>query len=338
MADLIKVPVTGGQTDSPILQAPATSFQSQASFIQRFMEVTIALDPNAGSGQPNEFTGSGSNNITLSGFRMSAHIEWNGSPSAATASLRIYGLTPSTMNQLSVLGIVFNSTQKNTITISAGNAQGMTPIFGGTIQTAMANYNAAPNVPFMIEAKTGYFKQVVPVAASSFPGSTDVATIMQGFASQMQLLFENNGISKQIPPSYFSGTLWDQVQKCAKAAQIKAERVDAGSKLAIYPIGGSRTSQQGSGPIPLVSAATGMIGYPTFAANSYMTVKTIFNPQIYQGCNIQVQSSGLPQANATWTVQKVDLDLESLTPKGKWEMTLMCYKKGFAAPPPTGSH
>ena len=166
--------------------------------------------------------------------------------------------------------------------------------------------------------------------ASSFPQSTDVATIMAGFAAQIPLGFENNGVTVQMPPSYFPGTLMQQIARCARAAHINWQIID-NAKLAIWPIGGSRTSVTS---VPLVSADTGMIGYPSLSPNGYMIVRKVFDPQIAFGAEIQVQSSRVPTANRNWVVQKMDLELDSLIPKGQWKQIMYCYPKGFPAPPP----
>lgn len=304
------------------------------SFSRKVLEVTVTLAANQQTGQPIKFAGSGSDTVTLSGFRTTLQVENSGAPAGSRASVKVYGLDKGMMDQLSTLGIIFNSVQRNTIAVSAGDeGGGLSPVFAGTVGLAFPNYNAAPNVPFCFECQTGLINAVLPVPASSFPGSTDVATVMAGFARQMNLGFENNGVVAQLPPSYFPGTLLDQVRRCARHANINAEIVDGGSKLAIWPVGGSRTSLTGAGPIPLVSKATGMKGYPTFSPNGYMIVQTLFNPQVSFGGAVRVESI-IPQANRTWVVQKLDLDLASLVPKGSWLATLYCFPLGFAAPPP----
>lgn len=325
----------GGASSAPAASLPQPDFRPQFSYQQRLLQFAFTLAPNQGTGQPVKFSGTGSNTVTLEGFRASVRVQNVGAPAKVQALALLYGLNDSTMQELSVLGLVFNSIQKNALTISAGNPEsGFSPVFGGTVWSAMGDYNKAPDVPFVVQAQSGYINQVVPIAASSFPQSTDVATIMSGFAAQYPLGFENNGVTVQLPPSYFPGTLDQQIRRCAKAANINAEIVDGGTKLAIWPMGGSRTSLSS---VPLVSKDTGMIGYPTLSPNGYMVVRNLFNPQIAFGGTIQVISARVPQANRTWVVQKMDLELDSLVPKGQWKQILYCYPKGFPAPPPPAS-
>jgi hypothetical protein len=334
MADAPKrIEITGGKIDAASKQP---GFQPKSSYVQRLLEVTVKLAANQGTGQPIKFAGTGSDAVTLSGFRTSVRIENSGAPAGSNARVTVWGLAKGMMDQLSTLGMVFNSIQRNTVTVSAGDAEnGLSPVFSGVASLAFGDYNKMPKPPFHFECQTGLIDSIVGAEASSFTGPTDVATIMAGLARQMNLGFENNGVTVQLPACYFPGTLMQQVKKCAQAAHINAERVDGDSKLAIWPIGGSRTSLQGQN-IPLISKDTGMIGYPSFAPNGYMIVNSLFIPQVAFGGTIQIKSS-IPQANKAWVVQKLDLALDSLVPHGEWRMTMYCYPLGFAAPVPQGA-
>lgn len=315
-------------------------FQGQVSYVQRLLEVSIQLAPDPKSGAPVTFSGTGgSDTVTLSGFRMNCRIENSGGVNSR-ASLVVFGLAPTLMNQLSTLGMVFDMVQKNTITISAGDAQrGLTPVFSGTILTAFGHYTDLPNASMHFECQVGQFAATNPVPASSFPQATDVATIMSGLARQLPAGFENNGVTVQMPISYFPGTLRDQIRAAAQAAHINAEILPGSGGqqvLAIWPIGGSRTSLD-SGPVPLISKDTGMILTPSFAPNGFAIVRTLFNPQVAFGGVIQVKSGVIPQLNRAWVVQRMSMALDCFTPKGRWEASLICYPKGFTAPiPPQG--
>ncbi len=318
--------------------SPQPPFQGQRSFVQRLIEVTVKLSPNPQNNQPKAFD-DGSDTVTLSKSRTSVRIEKNGAPAGSLARVSIYGLTPSLMNQLQTLGQNFNEISRNTILIKAGDAiNGLSTVFAGTIANAYGNYNAAPNVAMILECQSGLIDAVVPTDASSFTGPTDVATIMAGFAKLLNggagIGFENNGITTKLSSPYFRGNVRDQIQQCAEDAHINAEIVDNNTKLAIWPIGGSRTSLSGIGPIPLISKETGMIGYPTFFLQNGVIVRMMFNPQIAFGGTIRVQSI-LPAANKTYVVYKLNQALDSLVPNGQWMSTAACFALGFAAPPLT---
>lgn len=321
------------------LPTPAVAqgpFQSQSSFTQRLITITVQLVANPTSNQPGTFDESGTDTVTLSGIRASVRITASGAKSGSTANIKVYGLTSSLMNQLTTLGRQYNYVPINKLLVSAGSSTaGLSPIFGGTINEAYGEYESAPDVSMFFNCTAGLGDAVAPAVPSSFPKATDVATVMANFARSMSLGFENNGITAQMPPSYHPGTLWDQVQSYADMAHIIAQRVDGDTILAIWPIGGSRNTNASS--IPIVSAATGMIGYPSYTQQGII-VKTLFNPQIAFGGKFQVQSS-LPRANGTWAANTMDLALDSQVPHGQWMQTINAWNPMLPRPvqPPTAN-
>lgn len=325
-------------------ELPQGPFQSQQSFVQRLLRVTVTLQPSPQNNQPPTFQGTGvpgadgTNQVVLSGSRTSVRIQNSGAFTGNTATVSIWGLTQSLMMQLSTLGIIFNSIARNSILVEAGDfAFGFTPVFSGTIINAYGDFNQAPDVPFMFSCQAGTIAAVLAASPATFTGPTSVAQMMSGFARLMGVGFENNGITAQISNPYYPGNVWTQVRQLADHVHINADLVDGGVKLAIWPIGGSRTSLSGNKVPKIAPPPVGqMIGYPSFAANGQLAVKSIFDPTVAFGGTIQVQSS-LSQANKAWVVQKLDLALDSLIPKGKWELTAMCYPLGFAAPIPAGA-
>ena len=92
-------------------------------------------------------------------------------------------------------------------------------------------------------------------------------------------------------------------------------------------VGGSR-----NGSAPIVSPQTGMIGYPAYTAYGIM-LKTIFNPSIGFGQQIQVQSS-LQPACGNWAVYGLDHALDEEMPdNGLWESDILAYNPKFPTPP-----
>jgi hypothetical protein len=338
-------------TEISINKAPAlaSAFVGQSSFSQKLLNFSITLAQNAQNNQPTSFAesqgASQSGTISISGARARCRIAGAGAPAGNSADIAIYGLSPSLMNQLSTLGIVQDSISQNTIIVSAGTASdldasaanalssplsGFPVVFGGTTYFAFSDYNQMPDVPLRITAQGGLFNAVQSVNPASYTGSTSIVSIFQNFANQLSLPFENNGVTGTISNPYYPGNLLQQIYQAAEHANINANIVDGGTKLAIWPAGGSRTTQTN---ITLISPQTGMIGYPTFSPNGFMAVKMLFNPDVLFGSNIQVQSS-IPQANKTWTVYKLDLALDTLIPDGDWMGTALCYPQGLAAPAP----
>lgn len=309
------------------------------SFVARKLEIAVKLPSQPSTNQPKSFAGGG-DTVTLSGNRMSVRIQNAGAPGGSTARVMVYGLNPSLMNQLSTLGMVFNIVEGNTLSVLAGDDEnGVSVCFSGTITAAYADYNSSPNVPFQFEVSAGLAQSVLPAAASSYTGATDVATIMSSLATQMALTFENNGVDVKLSSPYFSGNLTTQMRECAEAANINAAIIN-GQTLAIWPKGGNRETQN----IPLISPPTGMVGYPSFTQNG-IVVKTLFNPQITFGSLIKVQSMvtdggiesisanpGTLPADGVWSIYKMDHALDTKMPKGQWMSTIFAYNPRYPRP------
>lgn len=335
---------------TPAAASPNT-FASQPSFTQKILNYSISLaQGNANTPQPSSFSESqGSQSpglLNLAGYRSRVRITNAFAPAGSTADISIWGLSQSIMNQLATLGVINASVAKNSILVTAGAASGddassanaatatgagFQTIFGGSIWFSFGDYGNMPDVPFRITAHAGLFNAVQSVPPTSIQGSASVVDVMQNFANQLGIAFENNNVSGTLTNPYFPGTLLQQIYQCAQHGYFNAQIVDGGTKLAIWPLGGARTSQS---KIPLISANTGMIGYPSFNGSGWLVVKMIYNPDVLFNGQIQVQSS-VTQANKTWVVKKLNLALDSLLPDGEWAATAECSPLGTAAGVPS---
>lgn len=316
------------------------------TFVQRKISLTFQLGQNTQTNQPNTFSESGTDTVTVSDLRISVRIQNSGAPADCRADVRVWGLTPSLMNQLSTLGLVFNLVPKNTLTISAGNEGDSTlsPIFIGVIYYSYGDFSGQPDVPFHCVCTPTVANAVIPAVASSYTGSTSVATIMANLARLMGLGFENNNVTTQLASPYFSGSLMEQARQCAEHAGISF--AIAGSTLAIWPRGGNRSTPN----IPIISKANGkLIGYPAFTQQGII-VKSIFDPTISFGSLIRVESQvlqGVASAQAAsnanlfpteWAVNKLDLALDVKMPKGDWMSSIFAYNPNYSKtiiPPPS---
>ena len=322
------------------------------SFTQKLITLAVALANNAGTNQPNNFAEGGST-ATIANLRTSVRVQNSGAVIEQKAQVKVWGLTPSLIYQLSTLGVSFNLVPKNSITVTAGDAvAGQATVFSGTILNAYPDFDGMPDVPFVFESVSGVASAVAPATPSSFTGSTDVATIMSGFARQLGMQFENNGVSVQLPNPYFPGTLYDQIQAVKDHARIACALDTRSNTLAIWPLGGVRSNSTITSPVisPLPNGE--MIGYPTITKQGVI-VKTLFNPLIALGGTVQVNSSLLsgtlsaassssqtfkpPQmvnGNSVWGVYKLDHALDSLVRNGQWMSTVYCYNPAYGRPIP----
>lgn len=283
-----------------------------------FAKRRITLSFYLGEGS---FGTDGSTEVKLEGLRVSATINKAGGPSMGTAVLEVYGMTLDEMNRLSTLGQMPTLVRRNTVVVEAGtDDSGISTIFSGTITNAWAQFEAAPDVAFHVEAHTALFEAIQTARPSSFTGPTDIAVIMSGLASTMGLAFENSGVSGQLPISYFPGSARDQAKACAEKAGINWIIDD--TTLAIWPRGGQR-----GGVVPLISPETGMVGYPSYTSKG-VRVESEFNRNIGYGSQIEVQSK-LPAANGRWVVYMLTHELESEAPGGSWFSTVEAARPGL---------
>lgn len=292
--------------------------------LQRLINVAITLAQNTQTNQPNKFSGTNSSSILVSGARTSVRISNSGAPTSSEATVNIYGLSLSLMNELSTLGAQRNLVPNNTLNIAAtGDATGgFTNVFSGTILEAYGDFNAAPNVPFRMKVQSGLGDATLPALATGYDGSTDVATIMAGFARLRNLGFENNGVNIQLDNPYFSGSVFNQMRECAEHANIMAEVIN-GNVLSIWPKFGSRTSVT---TIPIIAAPPDgqMIDSPSFTQQGVL-VKNVFDPRISFGARFKLASTVVEKANGIWVPYKIDLALDAQVPHGKWEMSVYGY-------------
>jgi hypothetical protein len=76
-------------------------------------------------------------------------------------------------------------------------------------------------------------------------------------------------------------------------------------------------------PLPLVSAETGMVGYPAFSTQG-ATITTLFNPAVKQGGMIHVDSS-LPGVTGDYNVITFSHSLSCELAGGPWFTTIQCF-------------
>lgn len=302
----------------------ATGPATNPSYVARQIDVSITL----GEGSFGQTAG---NQVKLSGLRVVASIAKRGMPSMDAASLRIYGLHPSLMNQLSTVGVLPTmDRQNNTVTIEAGDAiAGMTTVFTGDLYRAYQVLDEADTF-FELECWTGMAAAMQPVQPTTYAVPFDVAGAMATLANRLNLSFENNGVQVTLQPSYLIGTYYDQVRALVRAAHIEAIIDSAATPpvLAIWP----RNSTRG-GARPLIQAASGLVGYPRFEQFG-ISFRTIFNPSIRFGGTVQMNTSLFPPAtagatsspaeiraagpNGVWYIASLTLSLSSQEPNGPW--------------------
>lgn len=287
------------------------------AIIQRLVNVQFSGAPqvqNTGTElTQSQITANQNFSASVSGLRVSARVSSYGEDSLGLANVRIWGMPQDQMNQLSTLGMnVFAVPEGNSkITITAGDlVNGMFQVFQGVVINAWSDYSAAPQVSFNCEATAGTDAAVMSTPATSINGAGDVGGMIQKLAQAAGYTFTNNGVNAQIRYPYFAGSPRDQIVAIANAAQIDF-RINNG-KVAIFPRNGFSDTNN-----LIFSPGNGLVGYPSFILNG-VTCRVLFNPQLDFGSMVTIQGSSIRQANGTWKASKVEHEIDSLLPNGKW--------------------
>lgn len=260
-----------------------------------------------------EYSGGG-NQHTVQGLRCMCHIVNQGGPAISTLELAIFGMPLSTMNQLSTVGRQAYKMYKNSIVVQAGDeATGMSVVFEGQIVNAYVDAQSMPQVCFRVTGAPGPYWAVKPATPISVAGSADASQLMSQLADKMGLTFEDAGVKVKLSNPYYGGTLWTQMLQIAKHCgfNVAVER----GKLAIVPPDKAR-----EGGAVLISPKTGMVGYPAFI-QANVVVYALYNPDVTYLGEIEVQSDITP-ACGHWKVARLEYELESEVPNGKWFMLI----------------
>lgn len=281
-----------------------------------------------------DFSGS-SGSVHVEGHRCSASIVAAGQLDMGQAEVAIYGLPLKTMNQLATFGTRFKPVVLGpggvTLTITAGDdVNGMSVVFKGTLSQAWGDFQSAPDVPFHAVAFQGSLESVKTqdptTAFSSYTGATQASTIIQSLAKAAGLTFENNNVNVTLDSPYLFGSILNQVKAVAQAGRFNY--VIENGTLAIWPQGKARDAAKGGQGL-VISKDTGMVSSPTFT-DFGLIVKTEFTRPIDYGGSFTIQSMLTP-ANRTWYTVKKEYDLQALTPKGHWFLSLWgCADQGNA--------
>lgn len=284
------------------------------SIPRRRIDITITL----GTGTFGDEVG---DTVTLTGLRVHAMVLAVGGAAQGALNMRVFGMPLDLMQRLTTVGAIANTIRgANKVQVAAGDEGGaLTTIYEGTIDSAYGDFNAAPDVAYNITALSALTAAMKPVGASSYKGATDVATIMRDLASKAGYAFDDHGVQVTLASPYFPGAVYQQIQACARAANI-GYTVDRGT-LHIWP----KSSARG-GEVPLLSPETGMIGYPAFSSVG-LQVSSLFTPTAALGGRVDIKSL-LKVANGRWRIARVQHDLQSETPGGHWFTQLELYPDG----------
>lgn len=259
------------------------------------------------------FGSKGDNRIVLEGLRAIVNVDKAGGVQASTLRAKIYGVRESDMRAVTTLQWKPLQTIKNTVEVFAIDGDAETLVFAGNIVNAWGDYQNIPDVFLYMQAASVYYSQIQPTSPLSYQGAIDAAAALRKLAGDMGLTFENNGATATLNDIYVANTLVEQAREIAKAANF-AMYIDD-KTMAITPLYGAR-----NGIIPEISAASGLVGYPTFDGVGVAFV-CLFNPAITFGGQVKL-TTDIEQAAGVWNVASLAYALESEKPGGRWFTTV----------------
>jgi len=266
--------------------------------------------------------GSSSNNVvTLQGFRATVDVDKAGGMMMGTLRAKIYGVKQADMNSITTLQWKPGTLIPNTVEVFAIDGSAETLIFAGNIINAWSDYQNMPDVFLHIQAQSAYFDAITPTQPRSFKGSVDVASIMAQIAASLGYTFENNGVTTRLVDVYLPNTGLEQAKDLARAAGCDLYIDD--KILAITPPNAPRKTI-----MPKISAASGLVGYPTFDGVG-VNFQILFNPAVTFGGSINLETD-IRQAAGQWIVTSMSHHLESEKPGGAWFTNVRGNANGLA--------
>lgn len=268
-----------------------------------------------------KFGSSNNDQIILQGFRAIADIDKAGGMMMGTLRAKIYGVKQADMNSITTLQWKPGTLIPNTVEVYAIDGTAETLVFAGNIVNAWADYQGMPDVFLHIQAQAAFFNQLKAIPPRSFKGRVDVASVMAQISRDLGYTFENNGVTTQLVDVYLPNTGMEQAKDLARAAGCDLYLDD--KVLAITPPNVPRRVI-----IPLISPATGLVGYPTFDGVG-VNFQALFNPAVTFGGSIKLETD-VQQAAGEWVVTSVSHRLECERPGGAWFSNIRGNQNGLA--------
>lgn len=249
--------------------------------------------------------------ITLQDYRTSFNISNAGGLQMGQLTGNIYGMKAADMDAITSYARYFGAFKPNTIVVYAIDGDQESLVFTGNIVTAWAEYGGMPDVCLNIQAQAAAVDMLKAVPPRSFNGTVDVPNVMAQIAASMGYTFKNNGVAATLENVYLANTGMEQARELARQANIELI-VGENKSMTITPKG-----KPIDGAIkPLVSPATGMIGYPTYDGVTVIC-RTIYNPAINL-YNLVTIDTDVKRAKGDWLVLSIDHSLDAEMPDGQW--------------------
>lgn len=276
------------------------------SFQKKKIRVTLAL------GQDGLNFDDKNNTVIIEDMRVSATVNGGRGAVQPSAQVMIYGLSMQILNRITKIKWNTEAKKLNSIRLETSSDGGKTysTLYYGTIIFASPNFSSSPEVILTIDSITAFNHQIQPVKPVSFKGEVDVAAVIEQICKNMGMRFENNGVTAKISNPYLPQPSLGQIAELCKA--VDAQMVVDMDTVAIMLSGQPRKLQ-----IPVISANTGLIGYPTPTIQG-VDFQCLFDPFVRFNGMVEIKDSIIEMANGRWHIYGLTHYLESEVAGGKW--------------------
>ncbi len=281
------------------------------SFIKRRLQVRLTLAKGS-------YKSGDGNSVVITDHAMRVSVEKLGPPDFAKASVEIFGMNLSDIEQLTSLSFHPFKLTRNYINIYAGDADtGLSEIFAGSITAANGDFSGCPEHKLKIDAEVGFWGRVTAQGPNVINGSQSVASFIETQAAASNMTFQNEGVSSSLKNCVFDGTPIEQARQAAK--MVGADLIIDDDEMVLLPAGGNR-----KGNAVLLNKESGLLGYPAITSNG-IECKAIFNPA-FRFAGLFVLDSIVPKASGTWRIVKLTHKLSANDPgDGSWESSITGY-------------
>lgn len=274
------------------------------SFSLKDIQAVITLDKGG--------MGGADKRKVIRGLACEAVVNKPGLPSKNNAVFTVWGLSRDNLAQLALRPARPMEAKRNLLELWAGEQGGqISLVFQGEITGAQADFNSAPDIPMRFSAVTGSYPQRIPGVTATVKGWAKVEDLFARFAAEAGYDFRNEGVGAAVRNAWYPGSPYQKLLKLAEDTGCEL-LIDDG-QVVIMPAGQAR-----SGGINEISAATGMIGYPSLDQKG-ISCRCLFNPLLRHGGLVRVKSA-VPAAGGIWKITSLTHTLSANLPgQGSWE-------------------
>lgn len=269
--------------------------------------------------------------FTLSGLRVNCIITNSAPPNLGYAKVQVFGVAQDTLNAVANINNPNYQALNNTLTILAGTPGNTSQVWYGSLWEAFLNFDAAPETCLELSGHSlvRQYKQA-SFSATSIEGKTDAQTVIQNIMDRSTMTqdgwtLENQGVDFAMRDVYIEKSPWTQIAHVAKLGNFYYHHDDVNLKVYMWPKG-----QTLNLPVPTISPAMGMIGYPQKVQQNRIKLKTLFNNNIQFGQAVMVEGSEIVLANGMWQVYDLEHEISAQLAGGPWFSTMQCWSPNIA--------